>query len=180
MSAKARWTGRGLLLGLALLFALNVAWIARNWGSLRVVTTPAGTAAPDFTVQLLDGKAMHLSDARGQVLVLAFWATWCRPCKAELPGRDRLYRRFAPDGTRFLAVNIEGAELKPQVDAFVTATGLSMPVAIAGGAIADRYHVETIPHLVILDRTGTVREVLDGVHAESEVALAIEAAKQAR
>ena len=79
-----------------------------------------------------------------------------------------------------MAVNIEGAELKPQVDAFVTATGLSMPVAIAGGAIADRYHVETIPHLVILDRTGTVREVLDGVHAESEVALAIEAAKQAR
>jgi thiol-disulfide isomerase/thioredoxin len=110
-------------------------------------------------------------------MVLAFWATWCGPCKIELPGLDRLYKRYSPDGIRFLAVNIEAAEMQPVVEAFVKTTGLQMPVAVDGGAIADRYHADSIPHLVILDGRGNVRRVFSGVHAEAEVAAAIDASR---
>jgi thiol-disulfide isomerase/thioredoxin len=175
----ARWVGRALVMGLAALFAFNVAWAVRNFKALREVSTPLGTDAPNFTVKLLSGGEMHLQDAAGHPLVLAFWATWCAPCRVELPALERLYHRFGPSGTGFLAVNVEEADMRREVEAFVRATGLSLPVALEGGTLSARYHVETIPHLVILDGSGKVREVLQGVHDENEVAKAIERAQAA-
>ena len=177
--ATLRLVGRGLFAGLAVLLALNLYWIGRNWTALRAVATPTGSVAPDFTVKLLHGGETRLSDAAGHPLVLAFWATWCGPCKTELPSLDRLYRRFSPDGTRFLAVNIEDLSLREKVDEYARTSGLTMPVAIDGGLLANRYHVDAIPHLVILDAHGKVSEVLDGVHEEGEVARSIQHAAEA-
>ena len=142
----------------------------RATGPLRAVTTPAGSPAPDFTARLLTGGGeTRLSDAAGHPLVMAFWASWCEPCKAELPALDRLYQRFSPSGTRFLAVNIEEPEMRAPGSGVRARHRPTAPVVVDGGPLSLRYHVETIPHLVILDGEGKVRDVLNGVHAESEV-----------
>jgi thiol-disulfide isomerase/thioredoxin len=174
----AKWAGRGLVAGLVLMFALNAASIARNWSSMKQVTTPRGTTAPDFDLPLLAGRRATLAGARGKPLVLAFWATWCGPCKAELPSLDRVQKRFP--GVQFLAVNVEDAAMRPSVEAFVRATGLELPVALEGGPTSHRYHVDAIPHTVVLDAEGVVREVLSGMHSEAAVADAIAAAARPR
>lgn len=176
-----RWlAGRGLLAGLALMLALNLFVVVGHWSQIRqAVTTPPGTLAPDFTLPLLDGTKLHLAEARGEPVVLAFWATWCGPCKMELPHLDRLYHQYR-DRVHFYAVNIEDAEVQPTVAGFVKATGLTVPVAYGGDGVANQYHVDTIPHLVILDRNGKVNRVLDGLHSERQMASAIEAGIEAR
>ncbi|HZS35898.1 MAG TPA: TlpA disulfide reductase family protein [Polyangia bacterium] len=175
----ARWAGWALFGGLALLLALNLVWIARSWAPLTTVATPRGSAAPDVSFALLDGGATRVSDGRGRAQVLAFWATWCGPCKTELPGLDRLYARYG-DRARFLAVSVDGADQGELVRAFVRATGLRMPVALDSGAGSQAYHVDTIPQLVIVDGEGRVSEVFSGVHGEGEVARAIERALERR
>lgn len=171
--AGARWAGRALFGGLALLLALNLVWIARSWAPLTTVTTPRGTPAPDVSLALLDGGATRISDGRGRPQVLAFWATWCAPCQAELPGIDRLFQRYGARA-RFLAVSVDGGDARELVRAFVRSTGLRLPVALDSGAASRAYQVESIPQLVIVDGAGKVAEVLRGVHSESEVAAAIE------
>lgn len=175
----SRLAGYLLLCALLVLALLNARWVAANWDAVRVVTTPAGSAAPDFTVELLDGKTLRLAELRGRPVVLVFFATWCGPCKMEMPGLERLYRQKQSEAS-FLAVDTEGAEARSAVDAFRRALGLTFPIAVAGAPVADQYHVDSIPHTVILDGEGKVREVLSGVHDERDLAAAIDAAKKPR
>ena len=174
-----RVAGYLLMLALLVLALLNARWVAVNWDAVRVVTTPAGSAAPDFTVELLDGKRLRLAELRGRPVVLVFFATWCGPCKMEMPGLERLYRDKQTEAS-FLAVDTEGAEARSAVDAFRHAFGLTFPIAVAGAPVADLYKVDSIPHTVILDGEGKVREVLSGVHRESDVVEAIDNAKKPR
>jgi peroxiredoxin len=179
----ARWAGRALLAALGLLLALDLVYVARNWTSLRSVTTPRGAAAPGFAVALLDGGTARLEDYRGQTVVLAFWATWCRPCRQELPAIDRLYRRLSQAGApvRFLAVDVEGGIndtlLRGELRTFARALDLQLPIAIDAGGAASSYHVEVLPYTVILDGNGRVRRTLDGAHDEAELARAIDEAR---
>lgn len=170
-----RWfAGSALLAGLAVMLTLNLFSIGSHWSQIRTsVTTPPGMAAPDFTLPLLDGKELHLAAEQGQPVVLAFWASWCGPCKRELPHLDRLYQRDR-DRARFFAVNIEDASMKPTVEAYVKSAGLTLPVAFGGEQVANTYRVATIPHLVIVDRAGKVHRVLDGLHDESDLSQAID------
>jgi hypothetical protein len=92
-----------------------------------------------------------------------------------LPVLDRLARSFG-DQARFVAVNIEDADALGEIKAFVAENKLTMPVALRGGPLSDRYHVESIPHLVVLDKQGKVAEVLSGVHPEGEVSAAVKRA----
>lgn len=178
MSRVAKAAGGAVVAGLALMLVLNAASLARNWTAMKEVTTPRGARAPDFDLPLLGGKRTSLDAARGRTLVLAFWATWCGPCKAELPSLDRAQKRF-PDA-QFLAINIEDAAMRPSIEAFVRATGLGLPVALEGGPTSHRYHVDAIPHTVVLDPEGVVREVLSGMHSEAAVAEAIATASAPR
>ena len=171
-----RVAGGSILVGLAILLALNVVFIARHRDALS--GTPTG-AAPDFQLALVDGGATRLSDARGHVLVLAFWATWCGPCVGEMPALERIFRRLAPTGVRFVAVDVDGGggpdETRPLVRAFRDRFGLTMPIALdAAGEMSAHYRVDTIPRTVILDGSGQVKRVLDGAHSESELQQAIE------
>jgi thiol-disulfide isomerase/thioredoxin len=180
MSA-ARWAGRTLIGLLVLLGAINLWWVAHNWTPLRTVSTPAGSSAPDFALPLLDGGELHLSDARGRPLVLAFWATWCEPCRVELPQIDRLAR--SSPTARFVAVNIDGvdpsdAKARVSIRRFMHALGLTLPVALDAGQVAAQYHVEAIPHTVVIDASGKVHRVLSGLHDEAELAAAVESARQ--
>src|SRR5438874_6519301 len=96
--------------------------------SVLTETSQVGHLAPDFLLQTLDGREIRLSDYRGHVVFLNFWATWCGPCKIEMPAMEKLYREFRPKGFAVLAVSSDpegAAGTRPYRDAL----GLSFTIA---------------------------------------------------
>jgi peroxiredoxin len=161
-SSQTRLVGL-LIAGLALLLAIH--FCDRHFFQRG---TPAASA-PAFRLALLDGSYVTLGEARGQVLILSFWATWCDPCQRELPGFERVYRRLRSRGIRFIAVNTDGPHAREAVAATSKRLGLTMPVALDDGEVADRYGVSAIPQTVIVDGGGRVRGVYVGVYDEREL-----------
>ena len=120
-----------------------------------------GFIAPDFTLQTLDGKMVTLSDLRGQVVLVNFWATWCPPCRAEMPAMQQAYDQYRTDGFVVLAVNM--LEGDAQVTDFVYQTGLTFPVLVdKGGGVSERYQVKSIPTTYFVDREGVIQDVIIG------------------
>jgi thiol-disulfide isomerase/thioredoxin len=105
-----------------------------------------------------------LEDLRGQVVVLDFWATWCGPCRESLPAIDRVYRRHREQGLALVSINTDDPV---KARAMLRSMGISVPLYVDDGTVAERYGVSTIPHLVILDRMGMVRHVHRGFDGES-------------
>ena len=116
-----------------------------------------GDQAPEFRLSALDGKQAALSDYRGKVVMVHFWATWCPPCVEELPTLERLYRSFAGRDFELLAVSVDegGAE---RVTSFMQKNGLTLPVLLnPGGSVAKSYGTFKFPETYLLDRSGIVR-----------------------
>ncbi len=173
MSRASRWVGRGLFAALALLLAANIVWIVRDWAPLTTVTVPTGAAAPDLRVALLDGNFTRIADARGRVLVLNFWATWCPPCREELPGLERVFERYR-DRVNFLAVSTEGADARALVARFAHDHNLRFPIALDDGLGSQLYHVDTIPQTFVIDGAGRVARHFHGAVSESDLARALD------
>ncbi|MEJ2559593.1 MAG: TlpA disulfide reductase family protein [Anaerolineae bacterium] len=126
-------------------------------------TTPASKAvqASDFTLQTLDGRSVKLSDYRGQVILLNTWASWCPPCRAEMPDLEAYYREHKEDGFVVLAVNDE--ESDSTVANFIQAQGFTFPVLLdSDGKVMSQYGVRGLPTSFFIDRSGMVRGVWSG------------------
>ncbi|MDR1419414.1 MAG: TlpA family protein disulfide reductase [Treponema sp.] len=118
--------------------------------------TAARTASPvDFTLPVLAGGKQRLSDLKGKVVFLNFWATWCGPCRSEMPSMEALYRRFRDSGLEVLAVNC--AENRRDVVDFMKNNGLSFPAVLdESGEASGRYGIRAIPTTYILNRDGEI------------------------
>lgn len=120
-----------------------------------------GNAAPDFALQTLDGEEAKLSDFRGKPVFVNFWATWCPPCRAEMPDMQKLY-----DGMdiEILAVNLTHTEKSEEgVAAFVEDMGLTFPVPMdVEGDLASAYNVKAYPTSYLLDAEGKIRFIAYG------------------
>lgn len=121
----------------------------------------AGQTAPDFVLKSTTGENLRLSEYRGDVVLINFWATWCGPCRQEMPLLDELYQRYQRVGFRLLGVNID--DDSSRATAMVDELGVSFPVVFdAQKKVSKLYDVEAMPATVLLDREGTVRHVHHG------------------
>jgi peroxiredoxin len=129
-----------------------------------------GKPAPDFTLNALDGKTVKLSDLKGKVVILDFWATWCGPCRMAMPIIDKVARQFAGQGVQLYAVNLR--ETPDQIKAFLKEQNLSINVLLdSEGKAGNAYQANAIPQTVIIDRDGVVRTVHVGLLPNLEQAL---------
>ena len=117
-----------------------------------------GHAAPDFALKSSTGVNLRLSEYRGDVVMINFWATWCGPCRQEMPLLDELYSRYQRVGFRLLGVNIDDDSRRAMK--MVEELGVDFPVLFdARKEVSKLYEVEAMPATVLVDRDGTVRYV---------------------
>ncbi|WP_246055252.1 peroxiredoxin family protein [Pseudalkalibacillus caeni] len=123
-----------------------------------------GSKAPDFSLQTIDGKKVKLSDYRGKKVVLNFWATWCPPCKKELPELQEYYIENGNDKVEIIGVNLTKIERSEKdVDPFVEKYGLTFPVILdKKGKVEKVYQIQSYPTSYILDKDGNVEKVIAG------------------
>jgi len=117
----------------------------------------------DFRLPLLGGEESTLFDHRGKVVFLNFWATWCPPCREEMPSMQRLYDELASEGLEILAVNV--LENEEAAQAFIDEQGFTYPVLLdVDGRVMTRYGVRAYPTTYLVDREGYVLGVRPGFH----------------
>jgi peroxiredoxin len=158
-SGRRRWLEAvGLILGLTGLLVFAALWTApsakRDADGFDVVRV-AAAPAPDFALRTLDGGTVRLPEFRGRVVFLNFWATWCVPCREEMPAIQALAGELEKQGLVVLAVNYE--ESPETVRAFIRETGLTLRVLLdPDGAVARRYRVAGLPASFFVDRRGAL------------------------
>jgi cytochrome c biogenesis protein CcmG, thiol:disulfide interchange protein DsbE len=134
---------------------------------------PPGEPAPPFTVTTLGGEQISLESLRGNVVLLNFWATWCAPCRIEMPGFERVYRAKQDDGFVILALSSD-QDGAAAVERYVADRGVTFPVAMASGQIVHSYGGATmIPTSILIDRNGRIRHRVTGIFAEPALRLAV-------
>jgi len=134
-------------------------------GSTAVGRLRAGQPAPDFHLASLKGGTVHLADYAGHPALINVWATWCVPCKQEMPAIQRAYERNQSSGFRVLAVNM--MEQTDAIQAFAEKLNLSIPMAIDDGSFTRAYDVAVLPTSFLLDARGTVRRVQPGAMTDA-------------
>jgi len=152
----------GLSIGIAVLVYLAIGWF-------RAPSLP--DEAPDFTLKNLEGQEVSLSDYRGQWVVLNFWATWCGPCRTEIPA----FSTFADENPDVVVLGVatdgDASTLKPAAEEL----GITYPVLVDNqGISASLYKVNTIPATVVVGPEGTVETVHVGIMMGWQLALAVD------
>jgi len=136
-------------------------------GSAAAAAPMANVAAPDFTLRGSDGRNVRLDELRGQVVLVNFWATWCGPCREEMPHLDTLYQKYRKSGFVLLGVNVDD---DPHT-ALATAARLnvSFPVLLdTDKKVSKLYDLNTMPSTIVIDRDGKMRFLHRGYRAGTE------------
>jgi thiol-disulfide isomerase/thioredoxin len=122
-----------------------------------------GFSAPDFTLDLLGGGQVTLSELRGKVVVVNLWASWCPPCRAEMPAIEKVYQAYADLGLVVLGVNTTYQDSESAAQAFVNEYGLTFPIPLdLDGSVSQRYALNGLPTTFFIDRKGIIRSVIVG------------------
>ncbi len=168
-----------LRLWLTLVFfvaVLSVAWIAgsRLSGSATEPQLQAGARtgfiAPDFMLQTLDGKAMSLSAQRGNAVLINLWASWCGPCRSEMPAINNVYQKYRDAGFVVLAVNATNQDNENNARSFAAGLRLTFPVLLdREGFTGGLYRLRSLPTSYFVGRDGVIRDVVVGAMSEASL-----------
>jgi cytochrome c biogenesis protein CcmG/thiol:disulfide interchange protein DsbE len=149
----------GVVVALGVMFAVVSTQIGAELNPLRI-----GDRAPDFdAIALEDSAAKHIADYKGEVVLLNIWATWCGPCRVEMPSMERLERELGPKGLKIVAVSIDVAGSEQRIRDFANELGLTFELLHdAPGTIQRDYQTTGVPETFIIDRAGRVRRRIIG------------------
>ena len=154
-SAQARWSWGAFYAVLAAL------WLS----SLPASALDAGAKMPEIGLTDLSGKTVNVASLAGKVVVIDFWATWCAPCKEELPVLQKLYKKYAAQGLVVVGVSVD--KDAANIPSFMKKLGVTFPVVHdANHQVSGRYQPPRMPSSYIVDRKGIVRYVHGGFRAD--------------
>lgn len=157
MTAKQQWL---VVLGIVAVLA-GGAFTATHFLKDELATVGVGSDAPGFTVQTLGAPTQPktLTDYRGDVVVLNIWATWCIPCRTEMPSMEALHRELGPKGLKIVAVSVDNADAGQAIRDFVSEYRLTFDVLHdQAGVIETLYRTTGVPETFVIDRRGVVRK----------------------
>jgi len=150
--------------------------MARRSGRLPTPRITRSTVAPDFSLESLEGKTMRLSDFRGKAVLLNFWATWCGPCKIEMPWFVELQQKYGSQGLQVVGVAMDDAS-KEDIAKFAKEMGVNYPVLIGKEAVGDSYGgIPALPETFFIGRDGKVVDKILGLRGKAEIEDAIKKA----
>ena len=142
-----------------LALAFGVVWLQSSKFEPLVV----GKTAPDFSLPDLQGKSQRLSDYRGKVIFLNFWATWCKPCKEEMPSMQVLWDNLKKEDFAMLAISMDRVTTTKEIPPFVENLKLTFPILTdSWGQTDKRYKLMGVPETYIIDQDGVLREKVIG------------------
>ncbi|HUQ27419.1 MAG TPA: TlpA disulfide reductase family protein [Usitatibacter sp.] len=164
---------RGLFaaVGVAAALAGTALWLAMRPPSPGMTGTAVPGALMAATFKDLDGRSRSLGEFQGKVVVLNFWATWCAPCREEMPGFQRLQAEWRDRGVQFVGVSSEDAN---RVAAFARGLGVTYPLWVGGDEVGEMSRrlgnrLGVLPHTVVLDRGGASATARVGAYPEAEL-----------
>jgi len=129
-----------------------------------------GKAAPDFALQSIDGKTVHLSDFRGKAVLLNFWATWCQPCKIEMPWFAELQKEYGPSGLQVVGVSLDDDATPDDLAKFAKDLGVNYPILIGKENVENAYGgVQFLPATLYIDREGKIVDKVFGLKGRGEI-----------
>ena len=158
---------RTVLIALVLACALLSGCSREGGPEKKAATVEAveGAAAPDFTLKDLSGHDLHLSDLKGKVVVLNFWATWCPPCREEVPSLVSLNKQMAGKSFQMVTASIDEGG-KQAIEAYFKAAGVTLPVLLdTERTVSHLYGTTGVPETFVIDRKGViVKKVVGGMN----------------
>ena len=148
----------------------------RKHGPLKLVGNVEGVPAPDFALPSLDGTRVKLSDYRGKAVLLNFWATWCPPCKVEMPWFADLQKQYGKDGLVVLGVAMDDSE-PSKIAQFASEMGVNYPVLLGTDQVSDDYgNVEYLPTSFFIGRNGVIVDKITGLMDRKDIEDAVKKA----
>ncbi|ALA71657.1 cytochrome C biogenesis protein [Geobacillus stearothermophilus 10] len=123
-----------------------------------------GNRAPDFVLRTLNGEEVRLSDFRGKRVIVNIWATWCPPCRAEMPNMQKFYEQYKDERVEIVAVNLTQSERQPEhVARFIQEYGITFTVVLdEKGEVSRQYEAQAIPTSYLIDSKGIIRKKMIG------------------
>ena len=128
-----------------------------------------GKPAPEFSLESLEGKTVRLADFRGKAVLLNFWATWCQPCKIEMPWFEQLQKQYGPQGLQVVGIAMDDAS-KEDIARFAKDMGVNYPILLGKESVGDAYGgVQFLPSTFFIDRDGKIVNRVFGLKSRSEI-----------
>lgn len=151
-----------LVISLSMFWILYSAEISSD--SSEISSAPqVGFIAPDFTLSTQTGESYTLSQLKGQAVLINLWATWCPPCRAEMPAIQKVYDEYKNEGLVVLAINMTTQDNPLEIQPFMLENNLNFPVLLdEEGYVSRAYHLLSLPSSYFINRDGVISEILIG------------------
>lgn len=160
-----------ILIVIAVVISLMLVFGIQKTHQRRRTSSPKmqGQPAPDFSLTSLDGPTLRLSDYKGKAVLLNFWATWCEPCKIEMPWFVQLQQQYGPQGLQVLGVAMDDTDPK-DIKEFAKKMNVNYPIVVGKEAVGDQYGgIPYLPSTFYIDREGKVVDRVFGLASRSEI-----------